>query len=781
MSDQPRILRPAFMEVVVFTLVAIGCLLPCRAEEGSEPKTLVLLADDFETPQPDQPLQATTGAWQGNDGVMLKAVVDSSDLPGGPHEKSTKWARLDRADGGRSEGHFGFKDLRPIGGKLYVSFNMYIVRNDADKFPAAAVAEIGLGSTLAGSVNIMAGRETGNRVTSNDGEKTGVDRDVQFKDDTWQAWQIWVDLENKTYEYAVDDAKSGVLKIRNQGDEAFKLIEIEPGTAGNLGKDSVIYLDDMSVTYEVPGDRIALLEEQRRSQERQQQKQQELAAHEALLRKNGIRDAYYLYGTPDDIGHRTQLFLDRSSYADRWDVYERINQPQKAPNNPIMMPDQPWEHSIGLPNVLYDEQMQKFHMWYANYDTGKWGGGKTVKNYKRTAYMMSYAESTDGVHWTKPLMDKVPYMGYEKTNILMTGNSTVQEFVVIHTPEHLRERGRFMLWYRDSMPGSGKCVNVAYSDNGVDWTLHDDNPVYKKALDAQHVPVWDEQRQIWLLYARPQQLAANESRYSAENSRTRISVTVSHDMKNWTPARQVLGPDELDRSDEPGNKGHFFDRMSALKWGNQYIGFLAIQPRHGHDNGWIELATSPDGFRWHRSPLREPFIPNGKEGQWDAGHTWMLTSIVERGHFLYLYYVGASQPWRQRYPDNTRTIGMAQIRKDRFIGQYGDVNGGWVLSREVKVTGNRLVVNIAPEHRAWNHQHHGYVKVELLDRNGGVYSYQNLPGFGQDDCARLRANEYEMVVSWNGNPDLSSLRGKPVYIRFWLKSAYLFGFRFMDQ
>ncbi len=127
-----------------------------------------------------------------------------------------------------------------------------------------------------------------------------------------------------------------------------------------------------------------------------------------------------------------------------------------------------------------------------------------------------------------------------------------------------------------------------------------------------------------------------------------------------------------------------------------------------------------------------------------------------------------------------RKYSMAQIRKDRFIGQYGDVNGGWLLSREVKVTGNRLLVNIAPEHRAWNHQHHGYVKVELLDRHGGVYSYQHLPGFGQDDCAQLRANEYEMVVSWKGSPDIWSLRGKAVYIRFWLQSAYLFGFRFTD-
>jgi hypothetical protein len=761
-------------------LLLVVVTLPAAADET---KTMVLLADDFESTEVGKPIQTATGEWQGNDGSMVQVTVDSSDPPGAPHDKSTKWAKIDRSQGGRIEGHFG-GDLAAVGGKLRIAFRLFVVRNDADNLPAGAVFDIGVGSTLAGRIQLIAGKEAGNAITSPDGDTLGVDREVTFKDQVWQQWQISVDVEHETYDYAVDDAKSGVLKLRDNnlgsGGSAIRLVEIEAGTALGNGKDSILYLDDVVVEHEVSADQFALLEQEKKKAEEERRRRAELAAQEELLRKSGSRDAYYLYGTPDDIGHRLQLFLDPSSYADRWDVYQRINEPQKDPANPIMMPDQPWEHSIGLPNVLYDEEMQKFHMWYANYDTGKWGGGKSVKNYKRTAYMMSYAESPDGVHWTKPLMDKVPYMGYEKTNILMTGNSTVQEFVVIHTPEHLREHGRFMLWYRDQMPGLGRCVNVAFSDNAVDWTGHEDNPVYKRALDAQHVPVWDEDRKIWLLYARPQQLAANEQKYNAENSRTRISVTVSHDMKNWTPARQVLGPDELDRSDQPDNKGHFFDRMSALKWGNQYIGFLAIQPRHGHDKGWIEMATSSDGFRWHRSPLREPFIPNGREGDWDAGHTWMLTTIVERGHFLYLYYVGASQPWRMRYPDNTRTIGMARIRKDRFMGQYADVKGGWLLSREVKVTGNRLLVNISPEHRAWNHQHHGYVKVELLDRNGGVYSYQNLPGFSQDDCDQLRANEYEMVVSWKKNPDISSLRGKPIYIRFWLKSAYLFGFRFED-
>ena len=493
-------------------------------------------------------------------------------------------------------------------------------------------------------------------------------------------------------------------------------------------------------------------------------------------------EEYYREGKALDIGHRWQFFLDKSSYADRWDVVRRVNHPAKHPENPVVIPDQPWELKIGLPNVIYDEKDQIFRMWYANYDGGKWGGGKSLyEKYKRVPYMMSYAQSKDGIHWTKPLMDKVPYMVYEKTNIVFTGVNNCQEFCVIRTPKHLSKHGRFMLWYRDNLPKLGSCVNVSYSDNGIDWTPHDDNPVYKRALDAQHCPVWDETTKTWMLYARPQALAANERRYTGENVRTRISVTLSQDMKNWTTARHVLVPDELDRSDKPGNKGYFFDRMSALKYGNQYLGFLAVQPRHADEKGHIELTSSSDGINWHRSPLREPFIPPGKEGEWDAGHTWMLTNVVKAGHWMHLYYVGSSETWRTRFPANTKSIGLARIRCDRFVGQYADVNGGWLLSKEVKVTGNRLLVNISPEHRAWNHQHHGYVKIELLDSSGGVYSKQHLPGYGQDDCVRLGADEYAQIVSWKGNPDLSALKGKKIYIRFWLKSAYLFGFRFADK
>ena len=430
-------------------------------------------------------------------------------------------------------------------------------------------------------------------------------------------------------------------------------------------------------------------------------------------------------------------------------------------------------------------------MWYANYDTGKWGGGSTLKKYKRTPYMISYAESKDGVHWTKPLMDKVPYMGYEKTNIIFTGHDRATGFHVLLMPKHIREHGRYMLWYRDFLVpyrGDGS-INLAFSDDGINWRLYENNPVYPRALDVRHFPVYDEGRGIWLLYGRPQALAASERRYRSvdwcpkENPRCRISLTVSRDLKTWTPARHILVPDELDRGKVPGNKGYFFDRMGVIKYGNQYIGFLTVQPRHGQDSGYIELTSSPDGVQWYRSPIRQPFIGLGKEGEWDEGHTWMVQKIVPVGHWLYIYYVG-QRACRRRFPANTRAIGVARIRRDRFVGQYADVNGGWLLSREVKVTGDRLLVNVSPELSAFNMQHHGYVQLELLDRSsgpGGSYGDLHIKGYGQDDCDRILADEYEHVVTWKGNPDLSALKGKNVYIRFWLKSAYVFGFRFADK
>jgi hypothetical protein len=126
-----------------------------------------------------------------------------------------------------------------------------------------------------------------------------------------------------------------------------------------------------------------------------------------------------------------------------------------------------------------------------------------------------------------------------------------------------------------------------------------------------------------------------------------------------------------------------------------------------------------------------------------------------------------------------RAIGMAKVKRERFVGQYAGYEAGWLLTREVEVTGDRLLVNVSPEHRAWSMKSHGKVRVELCDR--GSRTSGHLKGYGQDDCRPLGSDDYEQVVRWNKvGEDLTPLIGKKIIIRFMMQNAYLFGFRFAN-
>ena len=485
----------------------------------------------------------------------------------------------------------------------------------------------------------------------------------------------------------------------------------------------------------------------------------------------------YFAGNPVQVGQETQLLLDELAYEDRWDVERRLNCPERCPKNPVLMADQPWETNIGGPSVLYDKEAQLFRMWYALYDSGAYGYQYNTNRWDPqvhgSPYMVSYAESTDGINWTKPLSDRHAYKGYKRTNIVLKGQMKAQGFRVSFAPAHMRDRGRFMLTYRDNIPEQGGNQLLLYfSNDGVEWFPFSDNPIYQGALDTEHSLLYDDKRQRWFLHTRPRVRSANpNAMIFRENVKARIAVTFSKDLKNWSKIRTVLCPDELDGQ-------FFFDHMLVEKYQNRFLGFLAVHPRDGDASGHIELVSSEDGLNWHRNNVRMPFLSPGSAGSWDAGHVWQVKNIVPVGDWLYMYYAGTTRPWRVRYPENSHAIGMARICRDRFAGQFADINGGFLLSRELKVAGNRLLINCSTVHRAFNRKEKvkSELAVELLD-----HTAQPITGYTFEDCDAININALEHPVSWKGKADISALHDQTVYIRFFIKDTYLFAFRFSNQ
>ena len=53
-----------------------------------------------------------------------------------------------------------------------------------------------------------------------------------------------------------------------------------------------------------------------------------------------------------------------------------------------------------------------------------------------------------------------------------------------------------------------------------------------------------------------------------------------------------------------------------------------------------------------------------------------------------------------------------------------------------------------------------------------------IPGFSLEECQEMIGNDLDRVVIWKGGSDVSKLAGKVVRVKFVMKDADLFAFKF---
>jgi energy-coupling factor transporter ATP-binding protein EcfA2 len=96
---------------------------------------------------------------------------------------------------------------------------------------------------------------------------------------------------------------------------------------------------------------------------------------------------------------------------------ERVLTPFKrhASNPVVPVREYPWEVAIGWTSIYRDPDTGKYQLWYQAFT-----GGRLEKRTQDCA--VCYAESDDGIHFEKPMLDLFRFENHAKTNIVLIGN-----------------------------------------------------------------------------------------------------------------------------------------------------------------------------------------------------------------------------------------------------------------------------------------------------------------------------------------------------------------------
>ena len=438
-----------------------------------------------------------------------------------------------------------------------------------------------------------------------------------------------------------------------------------------------------------------------------------------------------------ELSGNRQLFIDDRVIEEARGVEKVLHQPAKYGGNPVVRPSRPWEgQRINIyGTVMYEPDRDLYRMWYQGHSP---------------SYAACYATSKDGIFWDKPSLGRIEWQG-SKENSLFLDTATIPNVIKDH-----RERDPARLYKSLFFHNRLRYVSVAFSPDGECWTLYDGNPVIERASDTHTLLGWDEALGVYVAYPRPWM--------SAEEGDRRVRVigrSVSDDFVNWTDPEVVLAADE---DDPPGMELY---GMPGFKYEGMYLGLpwayhaYPEEPlvRRGATVD-VQLASSTDGVSWHRAGNRTPFIPLGPPGSIDQACIYGAKEPLTVGDELWFYYgvsVGDHGDYR------TGNICLAKLRLDGFISINAGATGGTLLTRLFRCDGGDLTVNASARG--------GSVSVAVLDENG-----VEIGGYAKIDCAVFDGDSVRHHVTWRDSVSLEPLKGSPVRLKFYMRSAGLYSF-----
>lgn len=449
---------------------------------------------------------------------------------------------------------------------------------------------------------------------------------------------------------------------------------------------------------------------------------------------------------------KSQFFMDDTWIAESWRL-GRVWHPARKRPEPVLRPEAAWE---GAP-VMYGSVLHhdgRFRAWYVNW-CGAFRGS------------IAYAESPDGIHWTKPPLGLVEVNGSKANNLILgRPDLYVDNLGVIADPADAKWPLKMIYW----MAADGKKqygLAAARSADGIHW---DFSP-------GMVLPEWGDRTNImperdsgkFVVYGRvPRMMAAPRS------CRT-VSRTESRDLRRWSEPELVIKPDP---EDDPHMQIY---SASVFKYESLYLGF--IERMHmAPDVLDPELCFSHDGRRWQRTRTRQAFIERGPACSWDGYWVNLPSSApVRRDGQLLFHYSGRSAGHTHHDPYRVSAIGLASLRIDGFCSLQAAEKEGWLVTPPMRWVKGELHVNVDPRRDITTHPGYGggQLLAEVRDAAG-----RPIKGFSFDDSLPVVHNtahssraDGALPVKWKDDRAMATLAGRTVRIAFRLRDAHLYSFK----
>ncbi|HEX4130775.1 MAG TPA: hypothetical protein VHZ24_12090 [Pirellulales bacterium] len=454
------------------------------------------------------------------------------------------------------------------------------------------------------------------------------------------------------------------------------------------------------------------------------------------------------------------LFLDPAFIDESDGVALHANPPQRR--DVVIRHDRPWEKlMISFFLTVLDER-DKLRMWYICRD---------AQNRPNVAY----AESTDGLAWTKPNMGIVDYDGSTANNLV--GMSSLEGVVFRDPNAKAEERYAYCTHLID------EGIVRFHSPDGLRWS-RDAQPLLRLGADTQNVTLWDDRLGQYVLYLRGWEERADGKLYRKVVRAATSDITRPMSEGPSGGSRYLWGKEKMpvidrefptvfatDEHDPPDSDVY---NLSAQRYPldpRWYLGFPSLfQRERNRSDGKLEVQFTGgrDGIHWHRYD-RVPYAALGLADSDSQNMTFMGTGMVVRGDEIWQYGTGFHSRHGDVAARKLRTDGIIYRytqRLDGFVSLDFDSAGGSCRTAPVKLDGPRLHVNVDTGAL-------GTLRVALLDAAG-----EPIAGYTLDDCRVLRTNATRAVVAWRAGDDLTSLAGQQVRLALVGARAKLYSFMF---